>query len=139
KRGPARGARRARQKRGPPLRRKKVGNPWRGGGWALAPRDRGPEAGMYCWAGHLQDLLLRQVLDDLLGGVSVVLDLDRVTPRRRIVESLHHRLGARFADAIPVDPELGDRERALRLRAGAHDPLERGVARLVDSVGDLGE
>src|SRR4029453_3654818 len=53
KRGPARGARRARQKRGPPLRRKKVGNLWWGGGWALAPRDRGPEAGMYCWMEHL--------------------------------------------------------------------------------------
>jgi hypothetical protein len=26
--------------------------PWQGGGWALAPRDRGPEAGMCCWMGH---------------------------------------------------------------------------------------
>src|SRR5207253_6522979 len=27
--------------------------PWQERGWALAPRDRGPEAGMYCWMGHL--------------------------------------------------------------------------------------
>jgi hypothetical protein len=26
--------------------------PWQGRGWALAPRDRGPEAGMYRWVGH---------------------------------------------------------------------------------------
>ena len=26
--------------------------PWQEGGWTLAPRDRGPEAGMYCWMGH---------------------------------------------------------------------------------------
>src|SRR6266851_6881686 len=26
--------------------------PWRGRGWALAPRDRGPEADMYCWEEH---------------------------------------------------------------------------------------
>src|SRR5207237_7722726 len=26
--------------------------PWQERGWALAPRDRGPEAGMYCWMGH---------------------------------------------------------------------------------------
>src|ERR687892_1030650 len=25
--------------------------PWQGRGWALAPRDRGPEAGKYCWVG----------------------------------------------------------------------------------------
>src|SRR5580765_7255552 len=27
--------------------------PWQGRGWALAPRDRGPGAGMHCWKGHL--------------------------------------------------------------------------------------
>src|SRR5436190_23047015 len=26
--------------------------PWQEGGWDLAPRDRGPEAGMYCWKRH---------------------------------------------------------------------------------------
>jgi hypothetical protein len=26
--------------------------PWQGRGWFLAPRDRGPEAGWYCWKGH---------------------------------------------------------------------------------------
>jgi GNAT superfamily N-acetyltransferase len=26
--------------------------PWQGRGWALAPCDRGPEAGLYCWEGH---------------------------------------------------------------------------------------
>ncbi|TML39391.1 MAG: citrate/2-methylcitrate synthase [Actinobacteria bacterium] len=26
--------------------------PWQERGWTLAPRDRGPEAGMYCWMGH---------------------------------------------------------------------------------------
>src|SRR6266511_1248896 len=27
--------------------------PWQGRGRTLASRDRGPEAGMYCWEGHL--------------------------------------------------------------------------------------
>ena len=26
--------------------------PWQGRGWFLAPRDRGPEAGVYCLEGH---------------------------------------------------------------------------------------
>ena len=26
--------------------------PWQERGWTLAPRDRGPEAGMYCWMRH---------------------------------------------------------------------------------------
>jgi hypothetical protein len=26
--------------------------PWQERGWALAPRDRGPEAGVYCLEGH---------------------------------------------------------------------------------------
>jgi hypothetical protein len=26
--------------------------PWQGRGWALAPRDRGPEADKYCWEEH---------------------------------------------------------------------------------------
>src|SRR6266540_738969 len=26
--------------------------PWQGRGWTLAPRDRGREAGRYCWEGH---------------------------------------------------------------------------------------
>src|SRR5205823_8973049 len=29
--------------------------PWQEGGWTLAPRDRGPEVGMYCWMGRLDD------------------------------------------------------------------------------------
>src|SRR2546427_13294386 len=29
--------------------------PWQGRGWFLAPRDRGPEAGKYCWKAHLID------------------------------------------------------------------------------------
>src|SRR5213080_5134099 len=32
--------------------RSKAGLPCQGQGWALAPCDRGPEAGMYCWTGH---------------------------------------------------------------------------------------
>src|SRR5918995_942119 len=34
------------------LGRGKVRRPWRGRGWALAPRDRGPEAGMHGRMGH---------------------------------------------------------------------------------------
>jgi hypothetical protein len=34
------------------LRRAKAEKPSRGGGCALAPRDRGPEAGVYCLEGH---------------------------------------------------------------------------------------
>ena len=45
-----------------------------------------------------------------------------------------------FAPASPtasgVDAEVGQRQRLLRLRLRAHDPLERRVARLVDRVRD---
>jgi hypothetical protein len=30
--------------------------PWQGRGWFLAPRDRGPEAGVYCVEGHYYSL-----------------------------------------------------------------------------------
>src|SRR5437764_1888199 len=39
--------------------------PWQEGGWALAPRDRGPEAGMYCWKGHLLRHQLHDLVEDL--------------------------------------------------------------------------
>src|SRR5262249_29833632 len=34
-------------------------------GWALAPRDRGPGAGMYCWKGHLCRLKAVCPMEDL--------------------------------------------------------------------------
>jgi hypothetical protein len=34
------------------LVRRQGWTPCRGRGWALAPRDRGPELGMDCWMGH---------------------------------------------------------------------------------------
>src|SRR6185369_18056291 len=33
--------------------------PWQERGWTLAPRDRGPEADMYCWKGHYRPPNLR--------------------------------------------------------------------------------
>src|SRR5687767_14621450 len=35
------------------LGRGKACQPWRGRGWPLAMRDRGPEAGVHCLEGHL--------------------------------------------------------------------------------------
>src|SRR6266487_530479 len=42
--------------------------PWQERGWALAPRDRGPEAGMYCWTGHLAHFRKRSHGDGEAGG-----------------------------------------------------------------------
>ena len=41
-----------------------------------------------------------------------------------------------LAGAVRLDAEVGERERLLRLRLRAHDPLQRRVARLVDRVRD---
>src|SRR3954468_10662948 len=80
--------------------------------------------------------LLRQELDDLLRGVAVVLDLPRVAARRRIVQPDHFRPRSLGADACGLRAEVRERERLLRLRLRAHDPLEGRIARLVDRVGD---
>ena len=46
----------------------------------------------------------------------------------------HDSPRARFTDRVGVDPDVGERDDLLRLRLRPHDPLERGVARLVDRV-----
>ncbi len=46
------------------------------------------------------------------------------------------RLRACLARRARVHPDVGERQRLLRLRLRAHDPLERRVARLVDRVRD---
>ena len=49
---PCRLCRRGRLKPEAALVRGQGSKPWQGRGWTLAPRDRGPGAGMYCWKGH---------------------------------------------------------------------------------------
>src|SRR5947207_1343279 len=110
--------------------------PWQERGWALAPRDRGAEAGMYCWMGHLgcSDRLARR---DLAGpcGVHELADrrlrrADRaqaecsveVGPRRiedahddtLVVEALHRNLRD---DEVRVVSVGGDDD-----RVGVLDP-----------------
>ena len=66
----------------------------------------------------------------LLRRVPVVLELARLAARRGVGQRDDLRLRAR------LDAELRESQRFLRLRLRAHDPLQRGVARLVDRVRD---
>src|SRR5437867_1182203 len=75
---------------------------------------------------------LEQILDDLLCAAPVVLDLDLVAARGRRSELEHGRLRARLADQPDVDADRREVEGLLRLRLRSHDPLEGGVAGLVD-------
>ena len=83
------------------LGRAKVLEPWGGGGWALALRDRGPEAGMYCWAGHLS-LARRGCLagEDLRQPIDVDL-AERALPRSDLLLEPGDELGAQDVD-LPV-------------------------------------
>ena len=85
---------------------------------------------------HQTSFFSSEEVDDLLRGGAVVLDLAAVAARRRVAEREHLGLRAGLADVVGVDAEVGERERLLRLRLRAHDPLQRRVARLVDRVGD---
>src|SRR5215210_4018520 len=104
------------------IRRAKADQPLRGGGWPLAPRDRGPEAGMYRLERHELDVdRAAHLAGDLREPGEPLLE-------RRVG---HEELGA---DAPPVrrhDEErvhpLNLAEIALRdLRQLPGDPLERG-------------
>ena len=71
------------------------------------------------------------------GGGAVV--LDRAASRRAgaAAGGRAPRCASPASPARPaVDAEVGERERLLRLRLRAHDPLQRRVARLVDRVRD---
>ncbi len=50
------------------LARGQGSKPWQAGGWILAPRDRGPEAGWHCRKGHV----LRALSGALLAGLVLV-------------------------------------------------------------------
>ena len=61
----------------------------------------------------------------------------RVSPRGGGSESASTSVFDPGSPALPaVDAEVGERERLLRLRLRAHDPLQGRIPRLVDRVGD---
>src|SRR6266508_391917 len=59
-----------------------------------------------------------------------------LAPGRRLAYRVDLRARAGLADLLGAKSEVGGRDRVLRLLLRAHDPLERGVAGLVDRVGD---
>ena len=68
---------------------------------------------------------------------AVVLDLDLVALGGRRRRARGPPCASRPSPArVGLDAEVGERQRLLRLRLRAHDPLQRRVARLVDRVGD---
>src|SRR5436305_1012324 len=129
--------------------------PWQERGWALAPRDRGPEAGMYCWMGHLAPgdphrARLGQGLDDEL------VDVDVAGTRDREENAFGHVFGTEWVDAFVrrlrlllvaaeanalacqrnrrggADPARGTRnDRGLSLERG-HNPAEVNLPRPVE-------
>ena len=84
----------------------------------------------------MRRLLLLQELEDLVRRRAVVLDLHRVAPSRWVAQRIDLRPRARLAGLVRADAEVAERDGFLRLLLRAHDPLERGIARLVDRVGD---
>src|SRR3712207_3882165 len=80
------------------------------------------------------DLLLGEEADQLVGAVALVGHLDAGALRRARGEV--HDLGGGVGEAhLPgVDPQVGQRPALDRLLLRGHDPLEGGVARLVDRV-----
>src|SRR5206468_11797676 len=83
--------------------------PWQERGWTLAPRDRGPEAGMYCWMGHL-GRRNRVARPDLAGAGGVQQLADRRLRRadraqaERAVEVCARRVEDADDDALVVEP-----------------------------------
>ena len=71
-----------------------------------------------------------------LRGRAVVLDLDLVALRGRRCEREHRRPRAGGTGPARFDADVRERQRLGRLGLGAHDSLQRRVARLVDRVGD---
>src|SRR5207302_11083251 len=68
----------------------------------------------------LNELLLREKVDDLLGRAAVVLDLHRVAARGRLVEREHLRARPRLPHFSRVQAEVRERERRLLLLLRAH-------------------
>src|SRR6478736_634870 len=87
-------------------------------------------------AGRSDELLRGQELGQLRAAVTLVGDDLALLARRALREGLDLGPGGVEADLGGVDPEVAQRPRLDRLLLGRHDPLERGVARLVDLVGD---
>src|SRR5436190_1297699 len=100
-------------KREAALARSQGWQPWQERGWALAPRDRGPKAGMYCWMAHLVD---REVIRRLVAAGLLLADLHQhVVQERRGAEA--EQVGRQ-----PVDPErlVDAHERLHRLLRVPH-------------------
>src|SRR5947208_14794509 len=88
------------------LARSQGWQPWQERGWALAPRDRGAEAGMYCWMGHLAPgdphrARLGQGLDDEL------VDVDVAGTRDREENAFGHVFGTEWVDARSEERRVG--------------------------------
>src|SRR3712207_2356437 len=69
------------------------------------------------------DLLAGEELDELLGAVALVGDLDALALRRAAGEVEHLAGGVRQADAAGVETEVGQRLGLHRLLLRGHDPL----------------
>src|SRR3954465_9380331 len=80
------------------------------------------------------DLLGGEEADELLGAVALVGDLHALALGRAAGEVEHLAGGVGQADAARLDTEVGERLGLHRLLLRGHDPLEGGVARLVDRV-----
>src|SRR5215211_6380396 len=104
--------------------------PWQGRGWALAPRDRGPGAGKYCWEGHW--LFVAAEIQAVRG--QRLLDLfDRllaeVRDRGQLVLALHDEVADRLdADALEAVVRA-DAELELLDREVLHPVRERRLGR----------
>src|SRR3954454_10474842 len=85
-----------------------------------------------------EELALVEPGDDLADGLVGVLVLDDLAGGlgRRGLEVTALDVGALGADPAGVDRGVGRRDVLQRLLLGAHDRLERRVARLVDRVAD---
>src|SRR3954464_5719019 len=80
------------------------------------------------------DLLAGEEADELLRAVALVDDLHALALRRAAGEVEHLAGGVGQAHRPGVDAQVGQRLGLDRLLLRGHDPLEGGVARLVDRV-----
>src|SRR5437762_7098435 len=128
--------------------------PWQGRGWFMAPRDRGPEAGMHCWTGHLARGLDPAFERGLHVGPVVV---DHGIPRRvaPLAAADDHVLAVDpfelcrqrgegpagtlvFRIGLELDPakrqllERVPQQQVLRLDVGARVPRRRVIPRVPD-------
>src|SRR5207248_5707642 len=111
---------RRRSRRSAPRRRRRAERPWPARRASpSAARPRGARGRRAC----SQRLLLQEELEDLLRPRPVVLDSLRLAARRRLAERVDLGARAALARALPLNPEVGERHRLLRLLLRAHDPL----------------